>query len=206
MSSFQHVSGRDKSPKAVMAHQGAFKGFRLLSAQSFLGSFCLSPSLSLSLPFGICSVSWTAPEPASWTSPGFVEFKLSSSVLIKMSPSSLSLDSCKQMTGASWLERVGQWPYIRGVKPLYWEKNLDLNGLCKDIYQVRTVAAGLRLEIFSPWSCGKDFCPQKLGIWDSGSLFRADMCDWLFASEHPGCWAHINSYLFLEWDLLCPLE
>lgn len=46
MSSFQHVSGRDKSPKAMMAHQGAFKGFRLLSAQSLLGSF--SPSLSLS--------------------------------------------------------------------------------------------------------------------------------------------------------------
>lgn len=46
MSSFQHVSGRDKSPKAVMAHQGAFKGFRLLSTQSLLGSFSLSLSLS----------------------------------------------------------------------------------------------------------------------------------------------------------------
>lgn len=79
-----------------------------------------------------------------------------------MSPSSLSLDSCKQMTEASWLERVGQWPYIRGVKPLYWEKNLDLSGLYKDIYLVNTVVAGLRLEIFSPWSYGKEFCPQNL--------------------------------------------
>lgn len=44
MNSFQRVSGRDKSPKSMMTHQGALSGVKLLSTLSLLGSFF--PSLS----------------------------------------------------------------------------------------------------------------------------------------------------------------
>lgn len=41
---------------------------------------------------------------------------------------------------------------------------------------------------------------SEVGIRVSDSLFRLDVCDCLFASKHPGWWAHINSFLtFLEY-------
>lgn len=36
---------------------------------------------------------------------------------------------------------------------------------------------------------------SRVGIWVSDSLFRPDVCDWLFASKYPGWWAHIKCWL-----------